>query len=139
MKKNLTFLLIDDDEDDRELFQIAIDELEQPINFYGVDSCCKALEQLEQKHVQPDFIFLDLNMPQMSGKECLRKLKESAELLHIPVTIFSTSSDPRDKEETSNLGAFDFITKPSKTSELVKILNEFISTNSEHTLKQNKL
>lgn len=136
MKKHLTFLLIDDDEDDRELFQLALDGLEDGINFFEADSCCKALEILEKKEVAPDYIFLDLNMPQMSGRECLIKLKESAQLLHIPVIIFSTSSDPRDMEETKNMGALGFITKPPKTSELTKILGEFIITYAEtHLIK----
>lgn len=62
----------------------------------------------------------------MSGKECLQEFKKSAELLHIPVVIFSTSRDPGDKEETKALGAVNFITKPSRTSELKGILTDFI-------------
>ena len=132
----LTFLLIDDDEDDRELFQIALDELENPVEYTGCDNCSKALEMLENSGTLPDYIFLDLNMPQMGGKQCLAKLKENARLLHIPVVIFSTSADPRDVEETRKLGAIDFITKPSRTSELTKILENFINAHHESALKK---
>lgn len=126
MNTNLTFLLIDDDEDDREIFELALENLSDKPNFHSASSCCTALTLLEEGTVKPDFIFLDLNMPQMSGRECLTALKNNIQLSGIPVIIFSTSSDLRDKQETKEMGAIDFITKPAKTSELTRILNEFI-------------
>lgn len=126
MNSTLTFLLIDDDEDDRELFELALDDLTDKPAFHSASSCCTALTMLEDGTVKPDFIFLDLNMPQMSGRECLTALKNSIQLAQIPVVIFSTSSDQHDKHETSEMGAIDFITKPAKTSELTRLLNEFI-------------
>ena len=134
--KNLSIMLIDDDEDDRELFQEALRELENAIDFTGAESCNEALFVLESKAVEPDFIFLDLNMPQIGGRECLTKLKNSLELSKIPVIMFSTSSDPRDIKETRDLGAIDFITKPPRTSELVTILKKFIAKNAELSNKK---
>ena len=122
----MTFLLIDDDEDDRDLFEIALNNLEQKPNYHSAASCCSALELLESGTIKPDYIFLDLNMPQISGRECLKELKKSIKLSGIPVIIFSTSSDNRDISETKEMGAIDFITKPSKTSELTQILHNFI-------------
>ena len=131
MNKNINIMLIDDDEDDRDLFQMALDELDTPVDFTGVENCCDALTMLENKSVCPDYIFLDLNMPQMSGRECLNNLKKSLLLTNIPVIIFSTSSDPRDIRETKDLGAIDFITKPHRTSELTTILKNFILNQTE--------
>jgi len=126
MFKNATFFLIDDDEDDRELFQLALQETNAGVNYVSAQSGYEALEMLEKGEVVPDYIFLDLNMPQMSGRECLAELKQKINSAAIPVIIFSTSSDPRDIEDTKKLGAADFITKPSKISELTHLLNNFI-------------
>jgi CheY-like chemotaxis protein len=126
--KKLTFLLIDDDEDDRELFEIALQSVENPVKFISAVSGIEAIQKLQNGITFPDYIFLDLNMPQMDGRECLSILKQDITLSTIPVIIFSTSNDQRDKEDTLKLGAVDFITKPFKTSELVRILNQFIST-----------
>lgn len=127
LKDLFRFYLIDDDEDDRELFRIALSGLEIATQYDGAASCCEALVALKKAEVKPDVIFLDLNMPEMTGKECLQELKRSAELLHIPVVIFSTSKDPNDKVETEAMGAVKFISKPSRTSELRAILANFIS------------
>lgn len=126
LKKALTFLLIDDDEDDRELFQIALEEVENEVRYFGAASGIEALKMLQSIETPPDYIFLDLNMPHMSGRECLKELKKDPELATIPVIIFSTSNDPRDIEETKLLGAIEFITKPEKTSKLTRVLNDFI-------------
>src|SRR6266700_1516457 len=66
----------------------------------------------------PDYIFLDLNMPRMSGIECLAEIKKINILQHIPVIVYSTSSAQKDVEETKKLGADYFITKPPNFREL---------------------
>jgi CheY-like chemotaxis protein len=126
MSEKIKILLIDDDEDDREFFQFALEDINKDIQYNGVESGYEAFDFLK-KNILPDYIFLDLNMPGMSGRECLTELKKNPTLNSIPVIIFSTSSDPRDIEETRKSGAIDFITKPSKTSDLVNALNHFMS------------
>ncbi|HET6226254.1 MAG TPA: response regulator [Bacteroidia bacterium] len=129
METQVTFFLIDDDEDDRELFEVALEKIHIPIKFKSAANGIEALQSLQVDVALPDYIFLDLNMPQMDGRECLIALKNDTRLAQIPVIIFSTSNDPRDKEDTQKLGAIDFITKPFKTSELTKVLSEFITKN----------
>jgi len=133
MFKEIKILLIDDDEDDRDFFQFALEDLNNNITFASAESGYEAFELL-QKDKLPDYIFLDLNMPGMSGRECLIELKNNHSFNSIPVVIFSTSSDPRDVEETKKLGAIDFITKPSKTSDLVNALSHFISKHSNQII-----
>ena len=77
--------------------------------------------------VLPDYIFLDLNMALMDGKECLKKIREQNHLKSIPVIIFSTSSSQKDKEETQKLGANAFITKPPLVSTLAEKLSDVFS------------
>ena len=92
--------------------------------FDGVE----ALEKLRNSGLQDvDFIFLDLNMPRMNGKQFLVEVKRDPSLKHIPVIIYSTSSDANDKEETKSLGAFEFMTKPPYFGQLTQLLRDFFS------------
>jgi CheY-like chemotaxis protein len=125
------YLLVDDDEDDHELFTIALEEADPAIRCISAFNGQQALEMLGEGAVLPDFIFLDLNMPLMGGKECLAHLKADPRFSGIPVVIFSTSSDQQDRAETAALGAVDFITKPAKISELTELLNNFIAFHQE--------
>lgn len=113
------FLLVDDDQDDRDFFREAILEIYPLSEIQEAKDGVHALEVLGSGNLRlPDVIFLDLNMPRMDGKILLTKLKDS--LLHrqIPVFVFSTSSDPIDREESLRLGAERFFTKPCEFGEL---------------------
>lgn len=120
-----TFFLIDDDEDDLELFITALHEVNKPITCLTAKNGVTALKMLEDENLSPDYIFLDLNMPVMNGKEFLSEIKTRHRLRNIPVIILSTSSDYRDKTETLALGASAFITKPASLSRLIKVLGVF--------------
>jgi PleD family two-component response regulator len=115
-------LLIDDDEDDQELFLMAMKEIAGSIDCTALSSARTALRQLETRVLTPDLIFLDLNMPVMNGQQFLSEMKKKEELKRIPVIILSTSSNTVAIDEVKALGARLFITKPSEFKELKNIL-----------------
>ena len=126
MKISSTFFLIDDDADDREIFSLALEDVDKSYKFYEAKNGVEALKILNaDKTFIPDFIFLDLNMPFLSGKECLQEIKKLPWLSHIPVVIYSTSSNQKDIDDSRELGAAHFFTKPSSISKLTNILTEF--------------
>ena len=122
MKRNCKVFLVDDDADDREVFALALAEIDQSYTFVGAKNGIEALEKLKQEVFKPDYIFLDLNMPRMNGWQCLQEIKKQPELEQIPVVIYSTSSEARDRDETLALGAAAFITKPAEIRELIRSL-----------------
>ncbi len=106
-------LIIDDDEDDREMFREALQAVDETAQSVVALDGVEAIEMLRTQDVRvPDFIFLDLNMPRMGGKECLRHIRLMPHLQHVPVIIYTTSRQKRDVEETRALGAVHFISKP---------------------------
>ena len=126
MPEPFKILLIDDDEDDREFFMIALDDLPLKTDCQVALSAAEAFEILGQSGVLPDVIFLDLNMPIMDGRACLKELKKDPAVQHIPVVIFSTSNEQRDIADTRKLGARDFMTKPTDLTKLTAYLNNFL-------------
>ena len=97
------------------------------------DSGIEALKQLRLHSISPEVIFLDLNMPVMSGQQVLIELKNDPALQNIPVIIFSTSSRPSTIQEMKDLGATNFITKPSGFKDLVNILKPLLKQNVDST------
>jgi putative two-component system response regulator len=72
------------------------------------------------KHVTPDLILLDIEMPEMDGYTAIKRLKSEASFADIPV-IFLTAKDDEDSElEGLNLGAVDYVRKPFSASLLIK-------------------
>ena len=115
-------LLIDDDKDDQLFFLDAIQEIDKLVTCDLADNGKKGIEKLTTNPPPPDIIFLDLNMPVMNGFECLTYLQMDVEFKKIPVVVFTTSSNPNDKEKAKKLGAKLFVTKPSDFTAFKMIL-----------------
>ncbi len=136
MTKFIRFLLVDDDVDDTSIFKEVLEEVNPSIDFVSAGDGHEALHILKaQNSILPDVIFLDLNMPRMDGKECLSVLKKDAQLRHIPVIMYTTSSQSKDIEETMQKGAICFITKPTNLRELKSILSS-VSQNVHGNLEK---
>jgi len=124
MQDSVCFL-IDDDYDDHEIFSIALKNADKSYKCITAKSGIEALEKLHSdKTFLPGFIFLDLNMPLMSGKQCLAELKKIPRLKQTPVIIYTTSSYEKDIQEVKELGAAHFFVKPSSLDSLTKILSK---------------
>lgn len=119
-------LLIDDDEDDQELFTAAIRQVAASVECFVTESAQAALRMLESREVNVDLIFLDLNMPVMSGQEFLAEKNRRAALSDIPVVILSTSSSTDMIEKTSAMRIKKFVTKPNSFTELKSILSQIL-------------
>ena len=66
----------------------------------------------------PDLVLLDVDMPDMTGFEVCRRLKEDAATCSIPVIFLSGSGGTEDRVKGLDLGAVDFVTKPFDAFEL---------------------
>ncbi|MBA2611330.1 MAG: response regulator [Bacteroidetes bacterium] len=126
MKKNIYCFLIDDDDDDRRIFGMALEKIDKDIEFGYAPSGIDAIKQLNADKKIPDFIFLDLNMPLMTGVECLIELKKMSKLSETPVIIYSTTINESIIYDTLRDGAFDHIEKPSRIETLVKYLKRVL-------------
>jgi CheY-like chemotaxis protein len=118
--------LIEDDEDDQELFVMALREINPSVDCTVLSGARAALQALEQNKAAPDLIFLDLNMPVMTGQQFLTELNKKNPDNQIPIVVLSTSSDQATIDEAKVLGARSFITKPSNFRELKNILQQIL-------------
>lgn len=123
MEESITFLLIDDDEDDRMLFQAALKSSGENVNLQIAADAKEAYELLS-KHREhpPDLAFLDINMPGISGWDCLNAIMSKLKIPEIKIIMYSTSNNPRDVERALEMGACCFCSKPSSFDGLIKLI-----------------
>lgn len=126
MKEFLCFL-IDDDTDDQEIFLSVLQDIDPALHCVTACNGQEAIQKLTDENLRPDLIFLDLNMPLMNGKQFLKARTLIDGCKEIPVIILTTSSDKKSIEETLQLGARDYITKPDKYSAWGKVIHEKIN------------
>ncbi|MBS7231642.1 response regulator [Flavobacterium psychroterrae] len=119
--KYKNILQIDDDYDDCDFFSEALEEVSTAA-YTAIHNPIHALQQLVNQEVRPDLIFLDINMPIMTGIELLAEIKKKENISHIPIIIFSTSITTEIKNQIKLLGAIDYYIKPNDFSSLKNLL-----------------
>lgn len=122
-------LMVDDDPDDVQFFCSALYETNKPYYCISVPDGEEALHFLNNTFICPDFIFIDLNMPGIDGKECLVEIKKRAQLKGIPVIIYSTTSQKQEIDDLYQLGADYFFTKPCNTALLTSTISDILEGN----------
>lgn len=127
-----TVLLVEDDSADQEIILRVVQESGFAANVDIVASGNEAIEYLFKKVGQnrsvgegfPDLIFLDLNLPGMSGFEILQRLKDEPEVKDIPVIVLSTSNAEEDINKSYSLGASSYVTKPASLQGFVEAMRQ---------------
>lgn len=112
MRTKAPILLVDDDKVDQLTVKRAL--LDSGINnpLLIASNGEEALTLLREQSQPPAMIFLDLNMPKMTGLEFLAQLRKDDQLSSIPVTILTTSSMERERREAYRLGVCGYMVKP---------------------------
>lgn len=130
MQKNpLHIFLVDDDIDDRLLFQEAMREVAPQAKLSLADGCDMLLKLSNAGSNKPDMILLDLNMPGQNGFECLDEIKSKQQFGDIPVLIYSTTANPEHVKKTYNKGATLYMQKPSSYEGIKKLMNKVLLIN----------
>lgn len=96
-----------------------------------VSTCNNAEKGIQQiRHHQPQLIFLDVEMPGMSGFEMLENLKE------INFDIIFTTAFDQYAIRAIKFGALDYLIKPIDKDELLQAVNKFLNRTQRDSLKQ---
>ncbi len=116
----MTRILVIDDEE--EIIANICDLLE--IHNFDVITANNGKVGLEKiLSTNPDLIICDINMPVMSGLDLIRELRNHPQFYTIPFLFLTANSNYDSVRLGMNLGADDYVTKPYKSSELIKAIN----------------
>src|SRR5947207_7241858 len=85
----------------------------------------QGLELLER--IRPDLILLDIMMPEMDGFETCRRIKALTAWQEIPIIFLTAKTETADIVRGFELGAVDYVAKPSKAHELLSRVNTHLT------------
>jgi CheY-like chemotaxis protein len=127
--KQIHILLAEDDADDREFFEEALHASDVNGALKAVSDGEMLIKYLNGDNELPDVVFMDINMPCINGIDCLKLMRSSEKLRHIPVVIFTTSSYEKDIEDAYNAGANLFVCKRVFFNDEVLMLKKIFARN----------
>jgi len=120
---NCKILIVDDDLDDVEILSEAFSQTGVDCVHY-VHTAMEAfmyLQTVEDKKDLPKLIVTDLYLPGLTGAELLKDLKGMDQYKHIHVIVLSTIKTPTEIQRYKELGAIDYLQKPSSFDEYVAV------------------
>jgi DNA-binding NarL/FixJ family response regulator len=79
---------------------------------------------LIQTSIDPDVIFLDINMPYKNGMACLKEIRSMEDYNSIKVVMYSTSGNVKEIDRCYSMGADFYLIKPSSYSYAQQQLKE---------------
>lgn len=124
-----TILVADDNDADIDLLRVAFDRAKIPIEMVTAHDGQETVDYLAgaiapngaRRHLLPALLVLDLNMPRMNGFDVLTWMNQRPQLHELPVVVMTCSSLEEDRVKARNLGADDYIVKPDKLADLVRM------------------
>lgn len=128
MTNRNTILIVEDDEDDREILSEAVKHVSGSASIAFAENGLVALDYLTQNkgpEQLPCLIVLDLNMPFLDGRQTCQRIKNELKLEGVPIIIFTSSQNPNDKAMFESQGV-EFITKPDDFSHLQAIARHML-------------
>jgi two-component system, chemotaxis family, response regulator Rcp1 len=121
--RSACILLVEDNPADAVLVEEALNEHQVDVDLLVLGDGERAIQFVDELDANtracPKLVILDLNLPKRSGKDVLRRIRESAQWNHVPVVILTSSNTPKDREETASLGASQYIRKPSQLEDFL--------------------
>jgi pilus assembly protein CpaE len=128
-------LIIDDDVDTLRLVGLMLQRQGYEISAAsnGAQGLAKALEE------RPDLILLDVMMPDMDGYEVARRLRKNPVTLTVPILMFTAKTQLDDKVTGFEVGADDYLTKPTHPTELQAHVKALLARSAQKEKEPNEI
>lgn len=120
MNKSGPIVIIEDDQEDQEILQMAFDDLQLGNEILFFSDGETAYNHLTSTSVEPFLIFSDINMPKFNGFELREKilLNEEPRIKAIPFLFFTTATDPAHVTDAYSKSIQGFFIKPFDFNDL---------------------
>jgi CheY-like chemotaxis protein len=130
MKPVHAILLVEDNPADVKITERALKDSAVPVQLIVVRDGQEAVDYLMHggRHGRtegwrrPDLILLDLNLPGLSGRQVLERVRATPELRSVPVVVLTTSRREEEVAELYAAGANTYIQKPQEFDRFVEVL-----------------
>ncbi len=102
-----------------------------PLTAESAAEAAQVLKTAQQQNNLPRVLILDMMLPDISGLEFLKQLREQDTFKHIPVIILSALADPDKIRQGLDAGADRYLTKPYLANNLITTVQELLHSGRE--------
>ena len=109
-RRRLRVLVVDDDEDIRQVVAFTLKKLPMPVEIVQAVDGQDAVEKAEA--APPDMVVLDVMMPRMDGFETCERLRQNVRTAFVPILMLTASADEANRSKGYLVGTDDYMSKP---------------------------
>jgi len=127
MRRDIEILLVEDNIEDAIFTQkiLRFNNLsEDMVLAASGQEAMDALERFGREGNCPDLILLDINLPDISGIDLLKRIKDDARFRNVPVVILTGSNEDEDIQKSYDLGASSYLVKPISNDALMLVVKK---------------
>lgn len=118
-----TILIVEDNELNMKLFHDLLEA-----HGYNILQTRDGMEALKlARSAKPDLILMDIQLPEVSGLEVTKWIKEDAELKHIPVIAVTAFAVKGDEEKIRQGGCEAYVAKPISVTQFLETVGRFLN------------
>ncbi|GMO49820.1 MAG: chemotaxis response regulator CheY [Termitinemataceae bacterium] len=121
----MTVLVVDDSPYMRGIVKTYFDEMGQQAEYLEASDGKDALKIIKSKSV--DLVFVDWNMPRMTGIDFLKEVRSDEKLKDLPIVMVTSESSKLNVVEAMKSGATDYIVKPIDDVEFKEKITEILN------------
>jgi len=123
--QNSKIMLVEDNKVNMLLLKTIIKKAIPKASIFEIPNGIEAVEQFES--IQPDIIFMDIQMPEMNGYEATKKIRKNKFGKKIPIIAITAGTEKDEKNKCIEAGMDDFISKPIVKGSIEEILVKWLS------------
>ena len=116
-------LIVEDDLLNRMFYNAVFESRGYEISM--VDDGAVVMDEVDRFH--PDVITMDIQLPHVSGRRLIRKLRRKAETKDIPILAITAFAGKRDEEDIRRAGANGYLAKPVTIEQLVSEVDAILA------------
>ncbi|MDO9263376.1 MAG: response regulator [Desulfosalsimonadaceae bacterium] len=134
MAEKESILIVDDNENNRNMFKIYLEMEGYSVHFAEDGEQGLAIA----REIMPDIILLDIIMPVMDGFQMIEKLRKDPYLSDIPVMVLTVKTAPDNVVKALRMGADDYLKKPFDVDELIARIHNLIKLKHNQDVLKSK-
>lgn len=123
MSKRQKVLIVEDNELNMKLFTDLLEA--HDIDTAQTDDGAKVLATARDEN--PDLILMDIQLPEISGLDVIKMLKDDEELKTIPVIAVTAFAMKGDEEKIRESGAEDYLSKPIAIADFITVVRKYLA------------
>jgi two-component system response regulator RpfG len=136
LRRQRKVLIVDDETTGRTILSKIVQQVEDDVSVEAFDNPQNALNWLDDNH--PDLIITDYRMPEMTGIEFIRKIRERSGMQDIPIVVITVVSEKSVRYDALEAGATAFLTRPIDQIECRTSCHNLLKLHEQQSIIQDR-